>query len=102
MPGSSGTAPRLRRFGRHAHFVRESVEGRAEIAGTTRAVHVVMAAVFALVFVPAVTAVVCMFGMHGTPSFGTVAAAAMFFALIVGLLAGLFRLTRELDDEKLA
>lgn len=60
-----------------------------------------MAAVFALVFVPAVTSIVCILGMHGAPSFGTIAAPAMFFALIAGLLGGLFRLTHEWDDEKL-
>ncbi len=60
-----------------------------------------MAAVFALVFVPAVVALMCLFGMHGALTFGTVAAAGVFIALLVGLLAGLFRLTHAWEDAKL-
>jgi len=60
----------------------------------------VMAAVFALIFVPALGAVLCMLGdVHGHLSFGTIAAGTVFVALITGMLAVLFRLARQWEDE---
>jgi hypothetical protein len=57
-----------------------------------------MAAIFALVFVPAVAAVLFMLGdIHGHLSVTSVAATGMFVALLGGLLAGLFRLARQWD-----
>jgi hypothetical protein len=59
-----------------------------------------MAAIFALVFVPAVAAVLFLLGdLNGHVSISTVAASAVFVALLVGLLAGLFRMSRAWDDE---
>ena len=59
-----------------------------------------MAAVFALVFVPALAAVLLMVGVvRGGMAFSTVLAAAVFLALATGLLAGLFRLARRWEDE---
>ena len=61
-----------------------------------------MAAVFALIFVPAVAAFACMFGdIHGHVSFSAVAATLVFTALLVGLLTGLFRLAHKWEDEDL-
>jgi hypothetical protein len=57
-----------------------------------------MAAIFALVFVPAVAAILFMLGdIHGHMSFTTFAATMTFFALIGGLITGLFRLARQWD-----
>jgi hypothetical protein len=70
------------------------------VAGTAYATTMVMAAVFALIFVPALAAVLCMFGdIHGHLSFSTIAAGSMFVALITGLLGVLFRLARQWEDE---
>lgn len=57
-----------------------------------------MAAIFALVFVPAVAAVLFMLGdVHGHVSFTTFAASLTFCALIGGLITGLFRLAHQWD-----
>jgi hypothetical protein len=57
-----------------------------------------MAAIFALVFVPAVLAVLVMLGdIHGHMSVSTLAASLTFCALIAGLITGLFRLARQWD-----
>lgn len=57
-----------------------------------------MAAIFALVFVPALAAVLFMLGdVHGHMSFTTLAATLTFFALIGGLITGLFRLAHQWD-----
>lgn len=57
-----------------------------------------MAAIFALVFVPAVAAVLVMLGdIHGHMSFTTIAATLTFLALIGGLITGLFRLAHQWD-----
>jgi amino acid transporter len=59
-----------------------------------------MAAVFALIFVPAIAAILCMLGeVHGHLSLATVAATTTFLALIIGLLTGLFRLARQWEAE---
>jgi hypothetical protein len=69
-------------------------------AGTTYALLPDMAAIFALIFVPAVAAVLCMLGdAHGHLSLTTVAATTMFLALITGLIVGLFRLAQGWDEE---
>jgi hypothetical protein len=61
-----------------------------------------MAAVFALVFVPALAAVLLMLGMnHGAPSFSTVVPATVFVGLAAGLLVGLFRLAHDWEEEQL-
>ena len=59
-----------------------------------------MAAVFALIFVPAVAAILCMVGdINGHGSFVTIAATGTFLALITGLLVGLFRLAHQWESE---
>ena len=58
-----------------------------------------MAAIFALVFVPAVAAVLFMLGdIHGHFSVTSVAATTIFLGLLVGLITGLFRLARQWDE----
>ncbi|HEY6038469.1 MAG TPA: hypothetical protein VIV58_29505 [Kofleriaceae bacterium] len=58
-----------------------------------------MAAIFALVFVPAVAAVLFMLGdVHGHLSFASVSATVIFVGLLTGLLTGLFRLARQWDE----
>ncbi|MFT3697149.1 MAG: hypothetical protein QM831_28665 [Kofleriaceae bacterium] len=60
-----------------------------------------MAAIFALVFVPAIGAVLFMLGgLHGQLSLGTLAATTMFVALCVGAIGGLFKMSREWDAEE--
>jgi hypothetical protein len=60
-----------------------------------------MAAVFALVFVPALAATLCIIGMfQGGVSFGTAFAATVFFALAAGMVTGLFRLAHRWEDEE--
>jgi hypothetical protein len=59
-----------------------------------------MAAVFALVLVPALGAVLCILaGIHGHASFATIAAGSVFLSLTVGMLGVLFRLFRQWDAE---
>jgi hypothetical protein len=58
-----------------------------------------MAAVFALVFVPALAAVLCLGGAHGHASFATIAAGGMFITLVAGVLGVLFRLSRQWEGE---
>lgn len=59
-----------------------------------------MAAIFALVFVPAFAAVLFVLGdLHGHMSLSSIAAAGMFVALVAGLIAGLFRMSRVWDDD---
>ncbi|MEP6860314.1 MAG: hypothetical protein ABJE66_06830 [Deltaproteobacteria bacterium] len=66
--------------------------------GTTAAVVRGMAAIFALVLVPALAAILCVLGDgHGHLSLSTIAATLTFFVLIGGLLTGLFRLARQWD-----
>jgi len=68
--------------------------------GTTYATSWGMAAIFALVLVPALAAVLCILGgIHGHVSFATVAAGSVFLALTVGVLALLFRLFQEWETE---
>jgi hypothetical protein len=58
-----------------------------------------MAAILALVFVPAVAAILFMIGnIHGHLSVTSVAATVIFLALLGGLLTGLFRLARQWDE----
>ncbi|MBS1118201.1 MAG: hypothetical protein H6Q90_429 [Deltaproteobacteria bacterium] len=60
-----------------------------------------MAAVFALVFVPALAATLCIMGMfQGGVSFGSALAAAVFLALSTGMVTGLFRLAHKWEDEE--
>lgn len=60
-----------------------------------------MAAVFALVFVPGLAAVLFMLGGNqGQLSFGSAFAATVFVALAAGIFTGLLRLTRQWEDEK--
>lgn len=69
-------------------------------AGTTGAMVRDMAAIFALVFVPALAAVLFLLGdLHGHVSFTSIAAAGMFLALVAGLITGLFRMSRVWDDD---
>ncbi len=71
-------------------------------AGTADAEDQDMAAVFALVFVPALAAALCMLGdVHGHLAVSTIAATMVFVSLLTGLLAGLFRLSRRWEDESL-
>lgn len=68
--------------------------------GTARAEECGMAAIFALIFVPALAAVLFMIGgVHGHLSFSTGLAATVFVALATGLLTGLFRLAHSWDEE---
>lgn len=61
-----------------------------------------MAAVFALVFVPGLAAVLFMLGLTGSGmTLATGAAAFVFVALATGLIAGLFRLAHTWEDEVL-
>ena len=58
-----------------------------------------MAAIFALVFVPAVAAVLFMLGdIHGHLSVTSIAATVIFLGLLTGMLTGLFRLARQWDE----
>ena len=58
-----------------------------------------MAAIFALVFVPAVAALLFMLGdVHGHLTFATIAATLTFVGLLGGLLTGLFRLAGQWDS----
>lgn len=58
-----------------------------------------MAAIFALVFVPAVAAVLFMLGdIHGHLTASSIAATVIFVGLLTGLLTGLFRLARQWDE----
>jgi hypothetical protein len=60
-----------------------------------------MAAVFALVFVPALASVLFMVGLvRGGLSFATFAASTVFVALATGMLIGLFRLARHWEEEE--
>jgi len=61
-----------------------------------------MAAVFALVFVPGLAAVLFMLGLVGDGvTLATGAASFVFVALATGLIAGLFRLAHAWEDEPL-
>lgn len=61
-----------------------------------------MAAIFALVFVPALFGVLFMVGLaRDGMSWSTGVATAIFVALAAGLFTGLFRLTRQWEDEEL-
>lgn len=60
-----------------------------------------MAAVFALVFVPAIGAVLFMLGgLYGGISVATISATLMFVALVVGTLGGLFKMSRTWDADE--
>jgi hypothetical protein len=60
-----------------------------------------MAAVFALVFVPGLAAVLFMLGgSQDHLSLSSAFATAMFFALVAGLFTGLVRLAHRWEDEK--
>ena len=64
-----------------------------------------MAAIFALIFVPALVAMLFMIGvLRGDLSFATGAAAAVFVSLAMGVFIGLLRLMRQWEtaDEKRA
>ena len=66
----------------------------------TYALPVLMAAIFALVLVPALGAVLCIFGgIHGHASFATIAAGSVFLSLTVAVLGLLFRLSRQWEAE---
>lgn len=55
-----------------------------------------MAAIFALIFVPALAAMLFMLGLlRGSPSLASGAAAAIFVALAMGVFIGLLRLVRQ-------
>jgi amino acid transporter len=59
-----------------------------------------MAAIFALVFVPALAAVLFLVGnLQGHLTLAGVAAGATFVALITGILTGLFRMSRAWDED---
>ena len=69
-------------------------------SGTTRAEDDGMAAVFALIFVPTLAAVLFMLGgLDGSLSFSTGLATAVFVSLAIGILVGLFRLVHAWDGE---
>ena len=60
-----------------------------------------MAAILALIFVPAFAAILFMVGLaSGTPTLATAAAATIFIALAAGVFVGLMRLMRhwEVDE----
>ncbi len=62
-----------------------------------------MAAIFALVFVPALGGVLFMLGgLHGQLTFGAVSATLMFIALAFGALGGLFKMSRAWDADETA
>jgi hypothetical protein len=55
-----------------------------------------MAAIFALIFVPALAAILFMLGiLHGNLSLSSGAAAAVFVVLATGVFVGLLRLMRQ-------
>jgi putative effector of murein hydrolase LrgA (UPF0299 family) len=59
-----------------------------------------MAAVMALIFVPALAAVLFMLGtLQGHLSISTVIAAAIFVALTMGVFGGAFQMFRHWDHE---
>jgi hypothetical protein len=59
-----------------------------------------MAAIFALVFVPGLAAVLFMVGLIGGGlTFATGFASLVFVALSMGLVTGLFRLAHKWDEE---
>lgn len=57
-----------------------------------------MAAIFALVFVPCLFAVIFMIG-SATASVAVIAATTIFVALATGMLTGLFRLAHSWEGE---
>ncbi len=60
-----------------------------------------MAAILALVFVPALAATLLMFGIvGGGMSFTAAAAGTIFVALAAGMLIGLLRLARTWDSDQ--
>jgi hypothetical protein len=60
-----------------------------------------MAAVFALVFVPALASVLFMVGLvRDGLSFASFAAATIFVALATGMVVALFRLARDWEEEE--
>ncbi len=65
------------------------------------AMNVGMAAVFALVFVPALAAALLLGFVGGGLCFSTAVAGLVFVALATGMVAGLFRLARQWEDEDL-
>lgn len=58
-----------------------------------------MAAVFALVFLFALTATILFVKTLGTLTFGSALAGALFVALATGVFVGLFRLARQWEHE---
>ena len=59
-----------------------------------------MAAIFALVFVPALAAVLFMLGLlNGGLTIATVSAALLFVALATGVFAGLYRMVHRWEEE---
>jgi cytochrome c biogenesis protein CcdA len=76
---------------RHPHHLRRHV---------TRMHHATMAAVFALVFLPALAAAGFMFKVvQGDLSFATAMAGMIFIALAGGTFFGLFRMARKWENE---
>jgi hypothetical protein len=58
-----------------------------------------MAAIFALIFVPALAAMLFMLGLlHGNPSLASCAAVAIFVTLAMGVFVGLLRLMRQWEE----
>lgn len=86
-------APRLREI---ALRLRESVP---PVAGTLDASRSRMAAIFALILVPAIAAVGFMVLSNGELSFGVSMATLCFAMLASGIFLGLLRLARQWEDE---
>ena len=94
-----GAAQALRLLAAVAQVPPDLTNQRRRNGGTAAAIAHDMAAIFALVFVPAVAAVLFMLGdIHGHFSVASIAATGIFLALLVGLLTGLFRLARQWDE----
>ena len=88
------------RFAR-AQAVLETSAGSEKSAGTRRATHRLMAAVMALIFVPALAAVLLMLGdLHGQMSISTILATVTFVALASGVIGGTMRMFRRWDHEE--
>jgi hypothetical protein len=91
---------RLRTGGRATQRLPQIVVAIRDRAGTRDAERSAMAAVMALIFVPALAAVLIMLGdLHGQLSISTILATVVFVALTIGVTTGAFKMFRQWDHE---